>query len=61
MCIFQVQGMLDFKTFLSLTNGALLLHYWLEAERLKHHLDYNSSELWDMTLSFKYVCMYVLM
>ena len=47
--------MLDFKTFLSLTNGALLLHYWLEAERLKHHLDCDSNKLWNMTLSFKYV------
>ena len=46
--------MSNFKTFLDHTNGAILLHYWLEAERLKHYLDYDgNNELWNMTLFFK--------
>ena len=45
--------MSGFKAFLNLTNGAILLHYWMEAERLKHLLDHADSELWNMTLLFK--------
>ena len=45
--------MSGFKTFLNLPNGAILLHYWMEAEHLKHLLDHTDSELWNMTLSFK--------
>ena len=45
--------MADFKAFLSLTNGAILLYYWLEAERLKHHLACDNNELWNMKSLFK--------
>ena len=49
----QVEKMSIFKAFLNVTNGAILLHYWMGAEHLKHLLDHNDSELWNMTLLFK--------
>lgn len=45
--------MANFKAFINLTNGAILLHYWMEAERLKHHLISDDNELWNMTSLFK--------
>jgi len=51
--------MSEFKSFLYYTNGAILFHYWMDAEHLKHHLNPHTANspngLWSISSVFRLV------